>query len=182
MHSRRNKISLYYFVVCLLLVHLQCKKEKLSDDTYFDSKVMILGHRGMGVYYKMPGDTYESIAPAIGIGADGCEIDTHLTKDSILVLYHDATLDDHSTCSGRINEFTWDELKGCKYAAVKNDIFICSLDDVFSRLPEVQNLYFSFDIQLDDKVADVDLYQSQYVRALKNICEKYKVTDNILIE
>jgi len=92
------------------------------------------------------------------------------------------TVDSLTSCAGRINEHTWDELKGCKYTAIKEDVLICSLDELFSKLPNVRNLCFSFDIQLDDQVPDIDLYQSQYIRALKNICEKYNGTENILIE
>ena len=176
------KRKIFYLISYLLVFNLQCKKEKLSDDTYFNSKVMILGHSGIGVNYKMPRNTYESIAPLIGIGADGSEIDVQMTKDSVLVLYHDRTLNASTSCTGRINEYTWEEIKACKYLSVKDDIFIYKLDEVFSRIPNLQDLYFSFDSKLDDEVVDIDMYQSQYIRAVKNICAKYSMTDNVLIE
>jgi glycerophosphoryl diester phosphodiesterase len=76
MHSDKRRINVFWFVLCLMLMNLSCsEKEQLSDDTFFGSKVMILGHRGMGENYKMPGNTYEAIAPAVAIGVDGCEID-----------------------------------------------------------------------------------------------------------
>src|SRR4051812_46249074 len=93
-------------IIFFMLLHLTCKKEKVTDDTYFGSKVIILGHHGIGAYYKMPANTYESVVPAIGIGCDGCEIDVHLTKDSALILYHTHLLNPHTTCSGPINELT----------------------------------------------------------------------------
>src|SRR5690606_17296815 len=76
--------------LAILLAFTQCAKRKIyTDDTFFNTKVIILGHRGMGVEYYKPENTYESIIPALGIGADGCEIDIQMTKDSVLVLYHD---------------------------------------------------------------------------------------------
>ena len=165
-----------------LLLNIQCKKKKTTDDTYFGSKVMILGHKGMGTYYKIPGDTYESIVPAIGIGADGCEIDIHMTKDTVLILFHDALLNPHTTCNGRINELTLEEVKKCKYYGLKNMVFVCSAEEVFSKLPNITNYYFSFDCKLDQEVADFDLYQGQYLRAIKRLCDKYKMNDNVFLE
>ncbi len=71
MRFKNIHIKTVLLLAFLGMLSVQCKKEKITDDTYFGSKVMILGHRGMGSYYKIPGDTYESIVPAIGIGADG---------------------------------------------------------------------------------------------------------------
>ncbi len=167
---------------CFFLLPVQCKKSMLTDDTYFGSKVIILGHRGMGSYYKMPGNTYESILPAIGIGCDGCEIDIHLTKDTALVLYHSHLLNSHTTCGGRIYESTLQEVKQCKYLAIQNDIYIYSVEELFDKLPALNNLYFSFDIKLDDEVSNFDLYQDQFARAIKRVCDKYNMGNNILLE
>lgn len=39
------------------------------------------------------------------------EIDPHITKDSLVVLMHDATLDRTTTGSGKVCDYTWEELK-----------------------------------------------------------------------
>lgn len=165
-----------------ILFIVSCEKRNNSDDTYFGSKIMILGHRGMGSYYKKPGNTYESIVPAIGIGADGCEVDVQITKDSILVFFHDGELNSTTTCNGRIYESTWAEIKQCKYYALENNIFISSVDDVFNNIHNLANLYFSFDSKIDYLVADPEEYQNQLLRAIKRICDKYNVSDNVFIE
>ena len=167
-------------MACLLSLFLHCKKEKLTDDTYFGKKVIFLGHHGMGSYYKMPVNTYESIEPAIGIGADGCEVDVHLTKDSALILFHD-NLALHTTCSGYISDLTLAELKQCKYVAPKDNIYIISADDLFDRLPNIHDFYFSFDVRLDDEVTNPD-YHAQFIRAIKRCCNKYNMSDNIFLE
>ena len=172
----------FYLLISFMLLFIQCKKKKLTDDTYFGSKVIILGHRGMGAQYKMPGDTYESIAPAVGIGCDGCEIDIHMTKDTALVLYHSTLLDPHTTCNGRINELTLDEVRQCEFHAVKNGIFICSAEELFSKLPDITSLYFSFDCKVDYEVTDFNLYQAQYLRAVKRLCDKYNMSQNVFVE
>lgn len=180
-----NKKSIFILsnAMIIFLVFTTCKKqEKYSDDSYFGSKVIILGHRGMGQLYKMPGNTYEAVVPAIGIGADGCEVDIQLTKDTVLVLFHDQELNPRTTCTGRVYESTWSEIKLCKYYALENMIFINSVDDLFSKIPNLNDLYFSFHFKLDDNVADVDLYQRQFLRAVKRLCDKYNMTDNVFIE
>ncbi|NVO03929.1 MAG: hypothetical protein HXX09_14625 [Bacteroidetes bacterium] len=175
-----------YLLVCLALfiglINIQCSENEMTDDTYFGSKVMILGHRGMGVYYRIPGDTYESIEPAIGIGSDGCEIDLQLTKDSVLVLYHNPELNSSTTCTGRIYESNFKEIKECKYIGLENMVFVCSIDEVFSKLPNIENYYFSFDCKIDDQVSDHQLYISQFIRAIKRLCDKFNMSDNVFIE
>ncbi|MFH2142599.1 MAG: glycerophosphodiester phosphodiesterase family protein [Bacteroidota bacterium] len=178
----KNIKQLFCLSICLLILNLHCKKEEITDNTYFKSKVVILGHRGMGLYYKMPGNTYESICPAIGIGADGCEMDVQLTKDSVLILYHDKLLKPLTTCSGRIYDLNWDEVQECEYYAVKNNIFVNSVEELFSKLPDVSNLYFSFDCKIDYESIDYIVYQQQMLRAIKRLCEKYNMNDHIFIE
>lgn len=157
------------FFIFLLFPAIQCKKEVISDNTYFNSKVMILGHRGMGVLYNKPHNTFESISPVIGIGADGAEVDVQLTKDSVLVLFHDQLLNPTTTCNGRIYDYTWVQVKECKFYAFENMIFVNSADELFAKLPSLNKVYFSFDCKIDSQVQNFDEYQGQYLIPLANI-------------
>ena len=180
MHSKKNIL----YILFIALLHIHCKKNiEYTDDTYFGGKVMILGHHGMGDLYTRPGNTYESITPLMGIGADGPEIDIQLTRDTVLVLFHDHVMDNKSTCSGRIYDQDWADIKQCKYYALENMLFVNSADDLFSRLPNLNDIYFSFDCsKTDNDVSNVDLYRNQYLRAIKRICDKYSITNNVFIE
>jgi glycerophosphoryl diester phosphodiesterase len=154
-----------------------------TGDTFYGTKVMILGHRGMGMNYHLPGNTLHSIAAAIAIGADGCEVDIQLTKDTVPVLFHNTVLDSRTTCSGRIYEMNWADLQQCQYNAVQSGIRILSVDTMFNKLTNLGNLYFSFDCtKLDPEATDQDLYQSQFLRAIKRVCEKYNMSDHVFIE
>lgn len=183
MRSKYRKIYILQIIAVLPLFFIGCKKDiEFSDDTYFGGKVMILGHRGMGELYKMPGNTFEAIAPVIAIGADGCEVDIQMTKDSVLVLYHDPTLNARTTCTGRVYESTWDEIRQCKYYALQNMIFVNSVDSIFSKLPGLSQLYFSFDCKVDTMLSKDTVYQDQYLRAIKRLCDKFNMTDNVFLE
>lgn len=160
----------------------RCKKE-VSDNTYFGSKVIILGHKGMSSnYMKAPGDTYETIRNSLGMGADGCEVDVQITKDTVLVLFHDGTLNLTTTCSGKVYDQTWDDLRQCKYYAFENNIFINSVDSDFKKISNLTNYYFSFDCKIDDEVVDMDLYEAQFIRAIDRVCKKYNMSKNVFME
>lgn len=50
------------------------------------------------------------------------EIDPHITKDSMIVLMHDATLDRTTTGTGKVCDYTWDELKKLKLKDCYGDV------------------------------------------------------------
>ncbi len=185
MHFKSYILRFIWFIACFMLIMLmQCKdKTVYTDDTYFGSKVIVLGHRGMGELYRMPGNTYEAIYPIRGIGADGAEVDIQMTHDSVLVLFHDHVMGDRTTCGGRVYEQDWADIQQCKYYALENNIYVNSVDDLFSKLPDLNNWYFSFDCgNVDNDVADTNAYRLEYLRAIKRLCEKYNMSDRVFLE
>lgn len=71
-------------------------------------KTLIWGHRGASAY--APENTMEAFTLAQKMGADGIELDVHLTKDGHIVVAHDETLERCSSGSGRIVDHTLSEL------------------------------------------------------------------------
>ena len=69
----------------------------------------IIGHRGFP--YKAPENTMSSYISAVDAGADGLEIDIHMTKDGELVLVHDETMDRKSNGSGSVGLCTFKEIR-----------------------------------------------------------------------
>lgn len=68
----------------------------------------IIVHRG--AHWIAPENTLEAYAAAMDYGADGCEIDPRITKDSVIYLFHDDTLNRMTTGSGKVKEKTYYEL------------------------------------------------------------------------
>jgi glycerophosphoryl diester phosphodiesterase len=60
--------------------------------------------------FQPPGNTLRLIDAAYGYGYDGVELDVQLSKDNVLVLMHDNTLDRTTHSSGLVNQFTAAEL------------------------------------------------------------------------
>ena len=69
-------------------------------------------HRGASEY--APENTLSSFYLGLLQGANGIETDVQKTKDGVLVLFHDDTLDRVSDGSGKISDFTFEELKGVR--------------------------------------------------------------------
>lgn len=71
--------------------------------------VLVISHRGDWRNY--PENSIPAIESVIRMGADMVEIDIQLTKDSVLVLMHDRTIDRCTTGRGKIAEMTFEELQ-----------------------------------------------------------------------
>ncbi len=70
---------------------------------------LVIAHGGGKVLN--PENTWMALDYAYELGVDVLEVDLHLTKDNVLVTYHNNTLDDLSTASGKVADYTYDELK-----------------------------------------------------------------------
>ena len=184
-HMQNNHVKYWSLLVLLLAMLLfgNCEEKKDYDITNINhNTIMILGHRGMGDHFQYPGNTLESILPVLEIGADGCEIDVQITKDSVLVLFHNEELNTRTQCDGQIYDFTWEEIKNCNYTALHTNVKLISVDELFSNIGEPGNFYFSFDCKLNSDNAYNINYRKIFLRAIKNISNKYNMSGNIFIE
>lgn len=77
---------------------------------------LAVGHRGTIVW--APENTIAAFDAALQMGADAVEMDVRRTRDDVLILMHDATLDRTTDCSGQVAQKTWAELQQCAVQAV----------------------------------------------------------------
>lgn len=70
--------------------------------------VVVVAHRGDWRNY--PENSIPAIESVIRMGVDMMELDIKMTKDSVLVLCHDWTLDRTTTGSGNIGDYTYEQL------------------------------------------------------------------------
>jgi glycerophosphoryl diester phosphodiesterase len=174
-----KRAVLIAFTFCILL--FSCTKDEYDIENLND-KIFVLGHGGMGVgKAQYPLDSYEGIQKAISLGADGSEIDIQITKDSVLVCFHDHNLEDATYGEGEIYNKYLDEIKNLAY---KGDPYatykIFNLDWMFSMTQDTIHK-FTFDIKFtnpDQSAANRDIFQ----RALIRLIEKYHLAGNVTIE
>ncbi len=70
----------------------------------------VIGHRGNRAY--APENTLPSLLEAVALGADAVEFDVHVTRDGVLVLLHDPTLDRTTDATGAVAALSAADLRG----------------------------------------------------------------------
>lgn len=76
----------------------------------------IFAHRGFSGMY--PENTMLAFQKAYEVGCDGIELDVQLTKDEVLVIMHDETIDRTTNGKGNIRDYTYEEL--CQFDCCGN--------------------------------------------------------------
>ena len=71
--------------------------------------LVVVSHRGDWRNY--PENSLPAIESVIRMGVDMMELDLKKTKDGVLVLMHDGTLDRTSTGKGKVSDYTYEELQ-----------------------------------------------------------------------
>ena len=132
--------------------------------------VVVACHRGDWRNY--PENSIPAIESIIRMGADIMELDLKLTKDSVLVLSHDWTIDRCTTGKGRVSDYTLDELKQFRlrraHGVATDSLHICTLREALECCK-------------DRICVNVDQGYEYYDMGLA-ITEELGVTDQILIK
>ena len=115
----------------LISLHEYNKKKEEIMTKYF-------GHRGYSGNY--PENTMLAFQKAIEVGAAGIELDVQFSKDGQLVVIHDETLDRTTTGSGRVKDYSLEELKSLdasfKFTGQYGVNPIPTLDEVLSFMAD----------------------------------------------
>src|SRR5690554_3556847 len=146
-----NVIKILYLsvaVLALLLSAAGCgskegkenylKFKKISDThEYFaykaDSTLLISGHRGTKEE-GYPENSIEGFQQALSRVPLFFEVDPRLTKDSVIVLMHDETIDRTTNASGKLSDYTYEELLSIRLKDHEGNItasMIPKLEEVF---------------------------------------------------
>ncbi len=78
-------------------------------------KPLIIAHRGASAY--APENTLAAFKKAIELGAEGIELDVHLSKDGEVVVIHDYSVDRTSNGRGPVAEMSLKELKALDFGS-----------------------------------------------------------------
>ena len=87
---------------------------------------LVYAHRG-GAALR-PENTIEAFDHGLDCGADGLEFDVHLSRDNVVVVHHDDTLDRTTTGRGPVAE---------RSAAELADLRVPTLTEVLTRYPRI---------------------------------------------
>lgn len=105
------------------------KGEDLVKPIMGEGKIAICAHRGFRK--RAPENSLESVTDAVEGGFDAVEVDVRESKDGVLVLMHDETVDRTTTGSGAVSSFTLDEIQKLEFKRGKG-FQLPTLDRVLS--------------------------------------------------
>lgn len=120
-----------------------------------------IGHRGNGAGYGE--NTLDGIHHAYLAGANCCEYDVRMTRDRITVLMHDPNINRTTNGTGRVRDYTYDELE--KFNAGYGD-----------TIPTLENVFRHFDYRFHN----IELKEPIGKEVLELII-KYALEDRVFI-
>src|SRR5688500_13736118 len=94
--------------------------------------VHVICHRGASEFAHE--NTLEAYRATFELGGDGNEIDIRITKDGVLVCFHDDMLDHLLEAYGDVSDYTWQELQQFRFrdpGRFGNNCRITTMDEVF---------------------------------------------------
>ena len=103
-------------------------------------------HRGASEY--APENTLSSFYLGLLQGANGIETDVQRTKDGVLVLFHDSTLDRVTDSDGEIENYTYSELRKVKVYGKCESGFYDRIPTLREFLEKFHSYNISFAIEL----------------------------------
>ena len=133
MINRFNQISLF-IGIALILISCGSFPDKQSIKNLRNNRIAALGHGGMGSRSLIPMNSWGSLEECFELNPSGTEVDLQMTKDGVLVCYHDEKLDKTTECQGTIHEITWAELNtNCVYHTWSSTKSFARLDSVICK-------------------------------------------------
>ncbi|SUP39117.1 glycerophosphoryl diester phosphodiesterase [Vibrio owensii] len=158
---------------------------------------LLIGHRG--VAGKFPENTKVSVQAAIDLGLNWVEVDVQPTKDNVLVVCHDHTVNRCSNGKGRVDQMTLSELKALDFGRWFSDEFtnesIMTLSELLELAAE-NDLNLNIEVKVDHHSANdvaqmvaqtlldgplpkerilLSSFSHEIIRALHKHCEGYRL-------
>ena len=144
-----------------------------------ETPIEVIAHRGgHGLW---PENTLYGFTQAIELGVDILEMDVRSTKDSILVICHDSSVDRTTNGKGQVRDFklkelqtldagyTWTNDEGQTHPYRNKNITIPTLAEVFTTLPNTRMI-------IEIKQTEPDI-----TTAFGTLIRQHNMTNNVLV-
>lgn len=161
-------VNLFIFVSLLSVLPVQAVETLTTKDLLYTekSKPIVAAHRA-GPTLMVPENSMAALKRAVESGFHMIEIDVTVTKDGTMILFHDRTLKRLTQAPGRVDQYSYDDLKDLKLYDYDNSVTeetIITLDQAFDYLKD-KNILIELDLKkksaFDDMVAAVEKYKLQ---------------------
>ena len=134
-------------------------------ESWWKDRPLILGHRGAS--HDAPQNTLAAFRKAVEVGADGVELDVHLSRDGVPVVIHDAKVDATTDGTGYVSAKSLEELKALDAGL--------SFDPQFSgeRIPTLEEVLLEVGeallVNIELKVGRIDGLAAAVVDVVKRL-------------
>ncbi|NEW65778.1 glycerophosphodiester phosphodiesterase [Granulicatella sp. zg-84] len=145
---------------------------------------LVIAHGGAKKLF--PENTIYAFEQAMALGVDALELDLRLTKDNIVVTHHNETIDETSDGTGRVIDYTYDELKNFNFGAKFVDpegkmpfqqkhekVIPMTLDDLFATY--AKKTLFIIEIKDEGEAG------KEVARQIKKLIEKYDIVEDVSV-
>ena len=129
-------------------------------------------HRGASEY--CPENTLMSFYTGLYMGANGIETDVRATKDGVLVLFHDDTLERVTGEAGSVADYTWEELQA--FSVKKNGLTdkIVTLEDFLAHFA-FRDITFAIELKEGGNAAGVAELLRKYEMQSKTVVTSFRL-------
>ena len=125
-------------------------------------------HRGASEYY--PENTVSSFSAGVDMGANGIETDVQISKDGVLMIYHDDFMKEKTGFEGTVADYTYEELRSARMKNSKygREDVLMTFED-FLKYFGWRNLTFAIELKVKGiagKVIDMLKKYNVYDKAI----------------
>lgn len=129
----------------LFFTHSQIGKEADS----LNKKIILAGHRGDRKH--APENTMPSFKQAVSLGVDMIETDIHMSRDGVMYIMHDDTVDRTTDGTGLGREKTWAEIceldAGSWFSDAFKGVKVPSLDEFLQYVADTPDLLVNWELK-----------------------------------
>ncbi len=143
-------------------------------NAYLMKQFEIVAHRGIPT--EAPENTIASFQRAIELGADAVELDVRLTSDQIPVVYHYFYLQENTSASGAIFNFTLEQLQSVEVFCKDNPD---GKAGKISTLPEILDIFggkIGLEIEIKGPEPEAPEIIGKVLNKFKNVWNTIEVT------
>ncbi len=135
----------------------------------------IFAHRGYSAKY--PENSMLAFQKAFEAGADGIELDVHLSKDRELVIIHDETINRTTNNRGRVQDFTASELKTMH----RKRLPFQKHKEPIPMLPELLDWFQGTKLLLNIELKTDQYWYSEIEEKVLALIRQYQIVDRVII-
>lgn len=178
-------IFIISIVAILIIINIVPQRDVIEENIFRmkeGERTKVIAHGGAKQLF--PENTIEAFDGVMELGVDILEMDVCLTKDEVVVTHHDKTIDRTSDGSGRVRDYTYEELKnfnfGKKFKALDGSTPYENKKATIISIDELMNKYgkdVPFIIEIKDSEEDGKKAADELIRIIK----KYNMENRTIV-